>query len=260
VAALKADARVRAAFLRGSFYAGQPDIYSDLDVFAVVEPSDVADLFGRGREVLAAAGKLLWASQASINPPQLRALFPGPVHVDLCVVTTENIPPYEGWRVLFDYDDLLGSRAHPIEAADPLRPEHVTALCDDFWWQLFSSVGQIKRGHLWMALNLLDKCRSNLVQVLRWRRDPERPFERCVDLEQHLSAEDQQALAQTLANYDLRDVTMALLCAADAFDPSAREVAGRIGAIYPVELAYATKEYFIREFWSLIAPGPTISA
>src|SRR6185295_9805187 len=118
--------------------------------------------------------------------------------------------------------------------------------------------GQLKRGHLWMALHLLDTCRSILVQVMRWRRDPVRPFERYIDLEQHLTAEDQQALAQTMANYDPRAVTLALLCAADAFDPAAREVAARIGTTYPSDLAHATKEYFIREFWSLIAPGPTI--
>jgi len=37
-------------------------------------------------------------------------------------------------------------------------------------------------------------------------------------------------------------------------------VAASLGAIYPTALAQATKAYFIREFWPLIAPGPAISA
>ncbi len=259
-AVLKADGRVRAAFLRGSFYSGQPDMYSDLDLFAVVETSDAEAFLEQGRAVLAEVGRLIWVSQVDTNPPMLRTLFPGPIRVNLSIVTIENIPPYEGWRVLFDTMGVLDTRPHPPDTADPLQPEHVAALCDEFWWNLFNSVGQLKRGHLWMALYQLDLCRSTLAQIMRWRRDPERPFERFVALEQHLTAEDQQAIAQTLASYDPRDITMALLCAADAFDPAAREVAARLGAAYPSELAHATKEYFIREFWVLIAPGPTISA
>ena len=94
----------------------------------------------------------------------------------------------------------------------------------------------------------------------RWRRDPEHPAERYIDLERHLTAEDQQALAQSLAGYDLRAIVEALLTAADAFEPAAREVAARVGGDYPAPLAHNTKQFFIREFWALIAPGPAISA
>ena len=139
-------------------------------------------------------------------------------------------------------------------------PEHVLKVCDEFWWNLFSSVSQLKRGQLWMALHLLDSCRSDLAQIMRWRRDPAHPAERFRHLEQHLTAEDQQALAQTLAQYDLRSIADALLGASDAFDPAAREVAARVEAQYPAALAQFTKEFFIRELWSLIAPGPTMSA
>jgi hypothetical protein len=259
VLALHADERVRAAFLRGSFYAGRPDAYSDLDVFAVVEPSAVEAFRKQGRAMLAAAGQVLWVSEVTITPPHLRALFSGPVQVDLFVATPETLPPYSGWRILFDRDDLLKAPA-PAALHDLLQPEHVTALCDMFWWNMFASVGQLKRGHLWMALHLLDLCRAGLAQMMRWRRDSKHPFEHFVDLERHLTAEDQQALAQTLAGYDSRAIATALLCAADAFEPAAREVAARTGAGYPAELAHATKQFFLREFWALIAPGPAISA
>lgn len=259
VDALQADARVRAAFLRGSFYAGTPDAYSDLDVFVVVDSAAVEAFWKQSRAVLAVAGQVLWVSEIGIAPPHLRALFPGPMQVDLFIVTPETLPPYTGWRALFDRDDILSARARPAED-DELQPEHVTAICNTFWWNLFASVTQIKRGHLWMALHVLDMCRADLAQVMRWRRDPQHPFERFADLERYLTPEDQQALAQTLASYDLRGIATALLCAADAFDPAGREVAARVGAIYPAELAQATKQFFLREFWALIAPGPAMSA
>ena len=260
VETLKANARIRAAFLRGSFYRGQPDTYSDLDLFAVVEEADAEELLELGRTMLHNAGGTLWVSALDAAPPRLRALFPGPLKLDLTLVTIETLPPYEGWRILFDRDHVLRTRARTTQSFEPLRPEHVAMVCDEFWWNMFSSVGQIKRGQLWMALHLLDVCRADLAQIMRWRRDPEHPAERFTNLERHLTAEDQQALAQSLAGYDLRAIVEALLTAADAFEPAAREVAARVGGDYPAALAHNTKHFLIREFWALIAPGPAISA
>ncbi len=260
VETLKANLGVRAAFLRGSFYRGQPDVYSDLDLFAVAEEADAEELLELARTMLHSAGGTLWVSALDAAPPQLRALFPGPLKLELTIVTMETLPSYEGWRILFDRDHLLRTRARATQLYEPLRPEHVAMVCDEFWWNVFSSVGQIKRGQLWMALHLLDVCRSDLAQIMRWRRDPDHPAERYTGLERHLTAEDQQALAQTLASYDLRAIAEALLTAADAFEPAAREVAARIGGDYPAALAHTTKQFFVREFWALIAPGPAISA
>jgi Streptomycin adenylyltransferase len=260
VAALKADRRVRAAFLRGSFYSGRPDAYSDIDVFAVVEPADVEPFCAQARTMLAHADHVVSISAVVTTPTQLRVLFPGPLRLDLTVVTPETLPLYLGWRVLFDDHDLLKHRTRIAATHGALLPEHVAALCDEFWWNIFMSISWLKRGHIWMALRTLDIGRSGLTQLLRWRRDPAHPYEHFVDLERHLTVEDQQALAQTLSTYDLRSAVMALLAAADAFDPAAREVAARVGAEYPAELAQTVKQFFIREFWALIAPGPTISA
>jgi hypothetical protein len=260
VETLRANLRVRAAFLRGSFYRGQPDAYSDLDLFAVAEDAEAEELLELGRAALHAAGGAVCVSALNAAPPQLRALFPGPLKLELTIVTMETLPPYEGWRILFDRDHLLRTRARATQLYEPLQPEHVAMVCDQFWWNMFGSVGQIKRGQLWMALHLLDVCRADLAQIMRWRRDPEHPAERYINLERHLTAEDQQALAQSLAAYDLRAIVEALLTAADAFEPAAREVAARVGGNYPSALAHTTKQFFIREFWALIAPGPAISA
>jgi len=260
IQALKANAQVRAAFLRGSFYRGQPDSYSDLDLFAVADAADAEELLELGRATLRDAGGSLCISAQDAAPPRLRALFPGPLKLELTMVTIDTLPPYEGWRILFDRDHLLRTRARLSPAFEPLRPEHVAMVCDQFWWNMFNSVGQIKRCQLWMALHLLDACRADLAQIMRWRRDPDHPSERYIDLEHHLTAEDQQALAQSLAGYDLRAIAEALLTAADAFEPAAREVAARVGCDYPAALAQNTKQFFVREFWALIAPGPAISA
>lgn len=259
VGALKTMPRVRAAFLRGSFHSGQPDQYSDLDLF-VVANADSERLLELGRAALAAAGELQWVSVLNPFPPRLRALVAGPTQLELTVVTPATLPAYEGWRVLFDHDQLLSRRGRTGPLNDGLQPEHVAVICDEFWWQVFGSIAQLKRGQLWQALHLLDECRDKLAQIMRWRRDPARPFEHYANLERHLTPEDQQALAQTLASYDLRSIAAALLCAADAFDPAAREVAAHAGGQYPATLAHLTKEHFIREFWALLAPGPAISA
>jgi hypothetical protein len=260
VQALRASRRMRAAFLRGSFYSGTPDAYSEIDLFAVAKNGESEEHLALGREVLSAAGQLLSLSTTRTYPPRLRALFAGPTRLNLTIVTAETLPPFEGWRVLFDDEALLRDRPLPEPPREPLLPDHVTQVCDEFWWNMFDGVGQIKRGQLWMALNVLDTCRASLAQMMRWRRDPEQPTERFAKLERHLTAEDQQALVQTLATYDPRSIAKALLCAADAFDPAARDVAARVGAEYPAALAHETKAFFIRVFWALLAPGPAISA
>jgi len=260
VEVLKTMPRVRAAFMRGSFYSGQPDAYSDLDLYIVAENTAGEELIALGRSVLDATGRILWISVLDTMPPRLRALSSGPLRIDLAIVTPTTLPRYEGWRILVDHDNLLRDRVRRVQVAEMLQPEHVLKACDDFWWNLFDSISQLKRNHLWMALHLLDNCRNDLAQMMRWRRDPNRPFERFIDLERHLTAEDQQALAQTLAEYDLRGIVEALLCASDAFDPAARDVAARVGAEYPAAFAQFIKEFFIRELWALIATGPTLSA
>lgn len=258
--ALKTDPRARAAFLRGAFYTGRPDAYSNLELYVVVEPADAEAFHAQVRATLARAGRILGVSALGADPPHLRILFAGPVRVDLFVVAPAALARYIGWRVLFDDHGLIKNRTHPLAAHDALLPERVGALCDEFWWNILDGVGGLKRGHLWMSLRTLDACRAALTQIMRWRRDPAHPTEHFFDLERHLTAEDQQAVAQTLAEYDLRGIALALLAAADAFDPAAREVSARIGAEYPAELAQTVKQFFIREFWALIAPGPTISA
>jgi len=260
VEAIKTVPRVRAAFVRGSFYSGQPDAYSDLDLYIVTEHAAGEELIALGREVLEATGRMLWISVIDAIPPRLRALANGPVRVDLTIVTPATLPAYEGWRILVDRDNLLRDRARSVQVAESLQPEHVLRICDDFWWNLLDSISRLKRNQLWMALHLLDNCRNDLAQMMRWRRDRSRPFERFIDLERHLTAEDQQALAQTLAEYDLRSIVEALLCASDAFDPAARDVAAGVGTEYPVAFAQFVKEFFIRELWALIATGPTLSA
>ncbi len=258
--ALRALPRARAALVRGTPYSGQPESATDIELLVVAADAPAEELLELGRAALASAAPALWVSLISPIPPRLRALLNGPHRIDLAVVTAEALPSSEGWRVLFDHDALLSARGRGGAGDDLLQPEHIVIACDEFWWGLYSSIGQLKHGQLWQALHLLGKSRDVLAQVMRWRRDMASPFEQYGDLEQHLTAEDQQALAQTLADYDLRAVAAALLSAADAFDPAAREVAASLGAIYPTALAQATKAYFIREFWPLIAPGPAISA
>ena len=91
VDALKTMPRVRAAFLRGSFHSGQPDQYSDLDLF-VVANADSERLLDLGRAALAAAGELQWVSVLNPFPPRLRALVAGPTQLELTVVTPATLP------------------------------------------------------------------------------------------------------------------------------------------------------------------------
>src|SRR5689334_8237688 len=94
VAALEADARVRAAVLRGSFDTGRPEPYSNLDQLIVLEPSAVEAFCRQGHATVAKAGSLVWVSEADVDPPHLRALFAGPIQLVLFMTTPALLPPY----------------------------------------------------------------------------------------------------------------------------------------------------------------------
>src|SRR5262245_62064293 len=125
VEVLKSIPRVRAAFMRGSFYSGQPDAYSDLDLYIVAENAAGEDLIALGRSVLDATGRILWISVLDSMPPRLRALSSGPLRIDLAIVTPSTLPRYEGWRILVDHDNLLRDRVRKMQVAETLQPEHV---------------------------------------------------------------------------------------------------------------------------------------
>src|SRR5215211_5110645 len=108
--------RVRAAFMRGSFYSGQPDAYSGLDLYIVAENTVGEELIALGRDVLDATGQILWISVIDGIPARLRALASGPVRIDLAIVTPTTLPTYEGWRILLDHDKLLRDRALRAQA------------------------------------------------------------------------------------------------------------------------------------------------
>ena len=117
---LRAMQNVRAAFLRGSFNSGQPDVYSGLDLIAVVDNLDDEARLSLARAGLVALGRALWISAPNTLPPQLRALFPGPIRLDLTLVEADALPLSDDWRVLFDYDGLSGATRQP--AYEPLLP------------------------------------------------------------------------------------------------------------------------------------------
>ena len=122
---LKSMPRVRAAFMRGSFYSGQPDSYSDLDLYVVAEHTPGEELIALGRDVLEATGRILWVSVIDTMPPRLRALVGGPLRIDLAIVTPATLPTYEGWRILIDHDNVLRDRARALHS----RREPATRAC-----------------------------------------------------------------------------------------------------------------------------------
>ena len=153
VSALAGDQRVRAALLRGPLPAEQADAYSQLDLLVVADVPDDAPL-GLGHEICGQAGQALWVSVANVYPPRLRALYPGPLRLDLAIGTVATLAPHGGEHVLIDKDGLLPARM-PAARREPLEPAHVLWACDEFWWAMFGSVGQLKRGQLWLALSML---------------------------------------------------------------------------------------------------------
>jgi len=99
------------------------------------------------------------ALHAGFGSPRMRALFPARCD-QLVVVTIETLPPYEGWRILFDHDHLCAPARDLGKRLSRFGRACVAMVCDEFWWSVFQQCQPAQARQLWMALHLLDVCRA----------------------------------------------------------------------------------------------------
>ncbi len=86
VASLKKDDRVRAIFLKGSFGRGEEDEHSDIDLYCLVEDSEVDDFLKNRLRHLQSYGDLLFHDDIFIVAQQILAVYENMIHVDLFTV------------------------------------------------------------------------------------------------------------------------------------------------------------------------------
>jgi predicted nucleotidyltransferase len=173
VTACRADERVVAAFLGGSYARGAADAYSDLDL-GLITADEAYDDFLAGREAfIRRLGEPVFLESFD-RPDNIFFIFPDGTEGELAMgregqFTHIHSGPY---RVLLDRRGVLTNAVFPRPEPDPAEQrETLRRLVAWFWHDLSHFITAMGRGQLWWAAGQLDELRRICVNLARLRED-----------------------------------------------------------------------------------------
>lgn len=166
---LKADPRVDAVWLSGSFGRGEEDAWSDLDIHVTVDDASVPGFLDERPSLYEAVAQpiLVQRDKASNSMPggsfQL-VVYPGPVEVDWNIGPTGQAQRHERSRVLFDRVGI------PIWSSPPLtvdeRRSRAEASVVFFWAMAPIAVKYAGRGNTRRAAAQIDLLTGAAVSLI----------------------------------------------------------------------------------------------
>ena len=240
VAACRADERVTAAFLVGSYARGAADAHSDLDRI-LVTADDAYDDFAAGCQAFARQlGEPLFLEAFDL-PDVLFLILPDGAEVELSFLPESRVGQLldEPHWSLLDKHGLL-ARASRYETPPPAPPtdalrRHIMW----FWHDLSHFITAMSRGQLWWASGQLESLRHTCLNLARLRHnllDPEVGDETSFKIDKALPAEELAALRQTFCPQEPAAMRRAAGVIVDFYRSLAQPLAEANGIPYPAEL------------------------
>jgi predicted nucleotidyltransferase len=239
VAACRADARVAAAFLGGSYASGTADAYSDLDLGLIATDAAFED-FQAGREAfIRRLGEPVFLE--SFDRPDLAfVIFADGTDVELAIGRAGAFAHLHAgpYRVLLDEGGILAGVAFPRPAPGRAeRRETARRQVYWFWHDLSHFIAALGRGQLWWAYGQLEELRRACVNMARVRRDAAAGADGYEKLELALPAETLAALAATLCPLERGAMLRAAHVLVRVYESLARPLARARRIPYPDGLA-----------------------
>jgi predicted nucleotidyltransferase len=173
---LREDARVLGVYLSGSFVAGKPDRYSDLDLYVVVRKECRERIKQDHSSLRAKVGELISDFPATHmgDPNQIICLYsePYPVHVDYQYRAPEELVPRVKDRSALVFWDSSGElrawkkKCAQVHEAYAPTAESVQYFEDRFWTWCIYADSKIRRGELWEARDMIEYLRNKVIVPL----------------------------------------------------------------------------------------------
>lgn len=174
----RADERIGAALMYGSFAAGEGDAHSDVEFWLFLDPARRGELDPERwcREIAPVNLVLLNEFGSHV------ALFPGPVRGEFHFATTDDIASVGSWpargaavdrMVVVDREGLLRPvlESLPDRAALPAEPAEITDLCGRFANWLVLALHVTARGERLRAQDALGHAARHLLWMARLAED-----------------------------------------------------------------------------------------
>lgn len=240
-AACRADERVVAAFLGGSYARGAADGYSDLDLYVITADGTYADFFAERAAFVRQLGEPVFLEDFDeYGFDLMNFIFADGVEGELALGREGGFQHIHGGPhvVLLDKTGILAGTTFPEQRPLPAEQvERLRRLVVWFWHDLSHHfLTPVARGHLWTAVGAVEDLRRTCVDLARLAADFSTAAEGYEKVDGAIPAERLAALAATFCPPERR----ALLGAAHALVGFYREVAPPLaqahGIGYPAAL------------------------
>jgi predicted nucleotidyltransferase len=241
VAACRADERVLAAFLGGSYAAGNADAYSDLDLF-LITTDETYEAFCSERETFVRhLGEPLFLEDFGASDGLLFILADD-TEGELWIGRESRFQHIYGGahRVLLDKTGILEGVVLPEHKADPV--EQVKTLRQQvewFWHDMAHFIKAMGRGQLWFAYGELEILRQVCVNLARLRvnfKDAQVGDEPYFKVDQALPVEQLSPLQVTYCPMEYEAMLQAAYVILRFYREAAASLAQAHAVPYPDEL------------------------
>jgi hypothetical protein len=200
IATCRADSRVIAAFLGGSFARGAADAYSDLDLGLISTDSAFEELCAGRETLIRLLGNPLFLEDFD-HLNNVHFILDDGTEGELVIGSESHFQHIHSgpYRVLVDKKEILARATFPSHAVpDREQEEALRRLVAWFWHDVSHFVSAMGRGQLWWAYGQLDILRRSCVNLIRLRYDFKREAELFDKVDQVLPAEALSPLRDTL--------------------------------------------------------------
>jgi len=243
VAACRADERVAAAFLGGSYARGTADAYSDLDLGLITTDAAYADFFAKREAFIWALGVPLFLEDWNgSGVDMLFFIFPDGVEGELALGRESHFAHIHAgpYRVLLDKGGILANAVFPVPepTVDPAA-QRTTIHRQIYWfWHDLSHhfITPLARGELWGAYGYLEEMRRTCVNLARLRQNSAAALDGYEKVEYALPVGQLAPLASTVCPLERGAMCKAAGLIVDFYRELASELAQVHGVTYPTDL------------------------
>ncbi len=247
VQACKSDERILAAFLVGSYLKGNPDEYSDLDLYLITTDETYDDFVSSRDSFVRLLGNPMFIEDFDI-PGIVFLIFPNGSEVELSYIPESQADQVfnEPFKVLLDKKSIAaGVIPHEREIDLDRQKEKLRRLIYWFWHDFSHFITAMGRNQLWWAQGQIEVLRSMCVGLARLQNnfsDPDIDEEVYFKIEKAMSVELLSPLKKTFCPMEKEEMLKAAFVLVQFYKEIVQPLAQSHGIIYPEKLEHVMVE------------------
>ena len=163
------DSAVKAVFLKGSLAREENDEYSDVDLYCMIEESEINYFLTKRLSYLEKYRKLIFSEEVNFVGPQIVGVYDNGLHIDLYTVTSNSLQNTDKIKVLYDPAGML-SQYRPLTFT--ISENDLVRYFNSISFTMLEFEAAYCRNDLIWASRLGSHLSGNIAIILRYMYDP----------------------------------------------------------------------------------------